>query len=190
MTRISRRCATWRRRFAQDRLAPRRRYRCHDNEYQRDSDRARWARSACSAPPSRGLRRQRRWAISPMSWPVGGGLARASASVGLSYGAHSNLLASTRSTATVSHAQKLKYLPKLISGEHVGALAMSEPGAGSDVVSMKTARREARRPLRAQRQPRCGSPTAPDADTLVVYAKTEPEAGIARHHRLPGREGR
>ncbi len=77
-------------------------------------------------------------------------ISRASASVGLSYGAHSNLCVN-QIRRNGNEAQKRRYLPKLISGEHVGALAMSEPGAGSDVVGMRTARGEARRPLRAER---------------------------------------
>jgi isovaleryl-CoA dehydrogenase len=102
-------------------------------------------------------------------------LARASASVALSYGAHSNLCVN-QIALNGSAAQKDRYLPRLVSGEHVGALAMSEAGAGSDVVSMR---------LRATRR---GSSfvltgtkfwitNGPDADVLVVYAKTDPEAG-------------
>ena len=84
---------------------------------------------------------------------------RASASVGLSYGAHSNLCVNQiRRNGT--DAQKREYLPKLISGEHVGALAMCEPGAGSDVVSMRLARRRARATATSSTAPRCGSPTA------------------------------
>ena len=107
-------------------------------------------------------------------------ISRASASVGLSYGAHSNLCVN-QIKRNGSEAQRAKYLPKLISGEHVGALAMSEPGAGSDVISMK---------LKAQLiEGRAGGDhyllngnkmwitNGPDADTLVVYAKTEPELG-------------
>ena len=102
-------------------------------------------------------------------------ISRASASVGLSYGAHSNLCVN-QINRNGNEAQKAKYLPKLISGEHVGALAMSEPGAGSDVISMK---------LKAEDKGGCyllnGSKmwitNGPDADTLVVYAKTEPEMG-------------
>jgi isovaleryl-CoA dehydrogenase len=102
-------------------------------------------------------------------------ISRASASVGLSYGAHSNLCVNQiRRNGT--EAQKQKYLPKLISGEHVGALAMSEPGAGSDVVSMK---------LRADRKgdryvlngSKMWITNGGDADTLVVYAKTDADAG-------------
>jgi isovaleryl-CoA dehydrogenase len=104
-------------------------------------------------------------------------ISRASASIGLSYGAHSNLCVN-QINRNGSAAQKKKYLPKLISGEHVGALAMSEPNAGSDVVSMK---------LRAVDKGGCyllnGTKmwitNGPDADTLVVYAKTEPELGAS-----------
>jgi isovaleryl-CoA dehydrogenase len=106
-------------------------------------------------------------------------ISRASAAVGLSYGAHSNLCVN-QIRRNGSDAQKKRYLPKLVSGEHVGALAMSEPGSGSDVVSMR---------LRADRH---GSGTSeryvlngnkmwitngPEAETLVVYAKTDPQAG-------------
>src|SRR5881227_602250 len=102
-------------------------------------------------------------------------VSRASASVGLSYGAHSNLCVN-QIRRNGSEAQKRKYLPKLISGEHVGALAMSEAGAGSDVVSMR---------LRADRKgdryiltgTKMWITNGPDADTLVVYAKTDPQAG-------------
>ncbi len=102
-------------------------------------------------------------------------ISRASASVGLSYGAHSNLCVNQiRRNGTA--AQKAKFLPKLISGEHVGALAMSEPGAGSDVVSMKL-----RAELKGDRYVLNGSKmwitNGGDADTLVVYAKTNAEAG-------------
>ncbi|BCM81998.1 isovaleryl-CoA dehydrogenase [Methylobacterium indicum] len=102
-------------------------------------------------------------------------VSRASASVGLSYGAHSNLCVN-QITRNGSDAQKRKYLPKLISGEHVGALAMSEPGAGSDVVSMRT-----RAEKRGDRYVLTGSKmwitNGPIAETLVVYAKTDPAAG-------------
>jgi len=102
-------------------------------------------------------------------------ISRASASVALSYGAHSNLCVNQiKRNANVE--QKAKYLPKLMSGEHVGALAMSEPGAGSDVVSMK---------LRAEKKGdrfilngnKMWITNGPDADTLVVYAKTDIDAG-------------
>jgi isovaleryl-CoA dehydrogenase len=102
-------------------------------------------------------------------------VSRASASVGLSYGAHSNLCVNQiRRNGTA--AQKQKYLPKLVSGEHVGALAMSEPGAGSDVVSMKT-----RADKKGDRFVLNGSKmwitNGPEAETLVVYAKTTLDAG-------------
>jgi len=102
-------------------------------------------------------------------------ISRASASIGLSYGAHSNLCVN-QLRKNGSEAQKRRYLPKLISGEHVGALAMSEPGAGSDVVSMR---------LRADRKgdryvlngSKMWITNGPDADTLIVYAKTDPAGG-------------
>jgi len=102
-------------------------------------------------------------------------VSRASASVGLSYGAHSNLCVNQiRRNGT--EAQKRKYLPKLISGEHVGALAMSEPGAGSDVVSMRT-RAEKRGDAYVLTGTKMWITNGPVAETLVVYAKTDPQAG-------------
>jgi len=102
-------------------------------------------------------------------------ISRGSGSVGLSYGAHSNLCVN-QIRRNGSDAQKRKYLPQLISGQHVGALAMSEPGSGSDVVSMRL-----RADRRADRYVLNGSKmwitNGPDADTLVVYAKTDPQAG-------------
>ena len=102
-------------------------------------------------------------------------ISRASASIGLSYGAHSNLCVN-QIRRNGSEAQRQKYLPKLISGDHVGALAMSEPNAGSDVVSMK---------LKAEKKgdhyvlngSKMWITNGGDADTLVVYAKTDPDAG-------------
>jgi isovaleryl-CoA dehydrogenase len=102
-------------------------------------------------------------------------ISRASGSVGLSYGAHSNLCVN-QIALNGTDAQRERYLPPLISGEHVGALAMSEPGSGSDVVSMQ---------LRAERRGdsyvltgrKMWITNGPDADTLVVYAKTDPAAG-------------
>src|SRR5258705_4100433 len=114
-------------------------------------------------------------------------VSRASGAVGLSYGAHSNLCVNQiRRNGTP--AQKHKYLPKLVSGEHVGALAMSEPGAGSDVVSMR---------LRAERNgdryvlngSKMWITNGPDAKTLVVYAKTHPSGGPRRTTALPIRLG-
>jgi isovaleryl-CoA dehydrogenase len=102
-------------------------------------------------------------------------ISRASGSVGLSYGAHSNLCMN-QIVLNGTDAQKAKYLPRLVSGEHVGALAMSEPGAGSDVVGMQ---------LKAVKQPggyaltgrKMWITNGPDADVVVVYAKTDPAAG-------------
>ena len=102
-------------------------------------------------------------------------ISRGSASVGLSYGAHSNLCIN-QITRNASQAQKERFLPKLITGDFVGALAMSEPGAGSDVVSMK---------LRAEKKGeryilngnKMWITNGPDADVLLVYAKTDPDAG-------------
>jgi isovaleryl-CoA dehydrogenase len=102
-------------------------------------------------------------------------ISRASASVGLSYGAHSNLCVN-QIKRNGSPAQKGKYLPKLISGEHVGALAMSESGAGSDVISMKL-RAEEKGGYYRLNGSKMWITNGPDADTLVVYAKTEPELG-------------
>jgi len=102
-------------------------------------------------------------------------IARASASVSLSYGAHSNLCVNQISL-NGTEEQKRKYLPGLVSGEHVGALAMSEPGAGSDVVSMKL-RAEKRNDHYRLSGNKYWITNGPDADTLVVYAKTDPDAG-------------
>ncbi len=102
-------------------------------------------------------------------------ISRASASVGLSYGAHSNLCVN-QINRNGNEAQKAKYLPKLISGEHVGALAMSEPGAGSDVISMKL-KAEDKGGYYLLNGNKMWITNGPDADTLVVYAKTEPELG-------------
>lgn len=102
-------------------------------------------------------------------------VARASASVALSYGAHSNLCVN-QIKLNGTHAQKLQYLPKLISGDYVGALAMSEPNAGSDVVSMKL-RAEKRNGYYLLNGSKYWITNGPDADVLVVYAKTDPEAG-------------
>ena len=102
-------------------------------------------------------------------------ISRGSASVGLSYGAHSNLcLNQIQKNGT--EAQKLNYLPKLCSGEHIGALAMSEPGAGSDVVSMRL-RAEKRGDRYVLNGNKMWITNGPDANVYVIYAKTEPEAG-------------
>jgi isovaleryl-CoA dehydrogenase len=102
-------------------------------------------------------------------------IARASASVSLSYGAHSNLCVNQISL-NGTPAQKANYLPKLISGENVGALAMSEAGAGSDVVSMKL-KAEKKNGYYTLNGTKFWITNGPDADTLVVYAKTDPNAG-------------
>ncbi len=102
-------------------------------------------------------------------------ISRASASVGLSYGAHSNLCVN-QIHRNGTQEQQRRYLPKLISGEHLGALAMSEPGAGSDVVSMKL-RAEKRGDRYVLNGTKLWITNAHYAETLVVYAKTEPEAG-------------
>ncbi|MEH6744354.1 isovaleryl-CoA dehydrogenase [Hyphomonas sp.] len=102
-------------------------------------------------------------------------ISRASASVGLSYGAHSNLCVN-QLRRWGNDDQKSRYLPKLVSGEHLGALAMSESGAGSDVVSMKL-RAEKKGDRYVLNGTKMWITNAPDADTLVVYAKTEPQAG-------------
>ena len=102
-------------------------------------------------------------------------ISRASASVGLSYGAHSNLCVN-QIRRNGSEAQRARYLPKLISGEHVGALAMSEPGAGSDVISMKL-KAEDKGGYYLLNGSKMWITNGPDADTMVVYAKSEPEMG-------------
>src|SRR6201985_2882263 len=102
-------------------------------------------------------------------------IARASASVGLSYGAHSNLCVN-QIRRNGSEAQRRRYLPKLISGEHVGALAMSEPGAGSDVVGMRT-RAEKRGDRYVLNGSKMWITNGPVSETFVIYAKTDPAAG-------------
>jgi isovaleryl-CoA dehydrogenase len=102
-------------------------------------------------------------------------ISRASASVGLSYGAHSNLCVN-QIRRNGSEAQKQRYLPKLISGEHVGSLAMSEPGAGSDVVSMRT-RAEKKGDRWLLNGSKLWITNASEAETLIIYAKTDPDAG-------------
>ena len=102
-------------------------------------------------------------------------ISRGSASIGLSYGAHSNLCVN-QIKRNGNEAQKKKYLPKLISGEHVGALAMSEPGAGSDVIGMKL-KAEDKGGYYLLNGSKMWITNGPDADTMVVYGKTEPELG-------------
>src|SRR5881227_454328 len=102
-------------------------------------------------------------------------MSRASAAVGLSYGAHSNLCVN-QIRRNGNEAQKRKYLPKLISGEHVGSLAMSEPDSGSDVVSMKT-RADKKGDRFVLNGNKMWITNGPEADTLVVYAKTDAAGG-------------
>jgi isovaleryl-CoA dehydrogenase len=102
-------------------------------------------------------------------------MSRASGSVGLSYGAHSNLCVN-QLRRNGSHDQKSRYLPKLISGDHIGALSMSEPGAGSDVVALRT-RAEKRGDRYILNGSKMWCTNGPDADTLVVYARTKADAG-------------
>jgi isovaleryl-CoA dehydrogenase len=102
-------------------------------------------------------------------------MSRASGSVGLSYGAHSNLCVN-QLRRNGNHDQKSRYLPKLISGDHIGALSMSEPGAGSDVVALRT-RAEKRGDRYILNGSKMWCTNGPDADTLVVYARTKAEAG-------------
>ena len=102
-------------------------------------------------------------------------VSRASAAIGLSYGAHSNLCVN-QIVRNGNAEQKARYLPKLISGEHVGALAMSEPGAGSDVVSMTT-RADRKGDRYIINGAKMWITNGPVADTLIVYAKTDPSAG-------------
>ena len=128
-------------------------------------------RSACSASPSRRNTAARRWATSRTSsrWRRSRAPRRRSAC----RTARTRTSASTRSAATAARRRSSKYLPKLVSGEHVGALAMSEPGAGSDVVGMQL-RAERRGDRYVLNGTKMWITNGPDADTLVVYAKTDP----------------
>merc|ERR1719163_1717788 len=106
-------------------------------------------------------------------------LSRASGAVALSYGAHSNLCVN-QINRNGNENQKEKYLPKLCSGEHIGALAMSEPGSGSDVVSMST-KAEKKGDYYVLNGSKFWITNGPDADTLVVYARTDPNAAKSQH---------
>ena len=106
-------------------------------------------------------------------------ISRASASVGLSYGAHSNLCVN-QLQINGSPAQKQKYLPKLCSGEHVGALAMSEPGAGSDVVGAMACHAEKRGDYWIANGSKMWITNGPDADTLIVYMRTAPKDQVSK----------
>jgi isovaleryl-CoA dehydrogenase len=161
------------RRFARERIAPRAEEIDRSNEFPRDL----WPQLGDAG--LLGITVPERWGGANLGYLahiiVMEEISRASGSVGLSYGAHSNLCMN-QIALNGNDAQRDKYLPKLVSGEHVGALAMSEPGAGSDVVGMS---------LRAEKKPggyaltgrKMWITNGPDADTLVVYAKTDPAAG-------------
>jgi len=159
--------------FAQDRIAPRAAAIDRDNEFPRDL----WPEMG--ALGLHGITVEEDYGGAGLGYlhhcVAMEEISRASAAVGLSYGAHSNLCVN-QIRRNGSEAQKRKYLPKLISGEHVGALAMSEPGAGSDVVSMRT-----RADKKSDRYILNGSKmwitNGPIADTMVVYAKTDRTAG-------------
>ena len=133
-----------------------------------------------------GIRRRRPRLSRPLRGD-GGGVARLAPRSGCPT-ARIPTSASTRSAATARAEQKRKYLPKLISGEHVGALAMSEPGAGSDVVSMRTRADKARRPLRAQRLEDVDHQRAGRRHAGGL-CQDRPHRRRARHHRLHRREG-
>jgi isovaleryl-CoA dehydrogenase len=165
------------RRFARERIAPRAEEIDRSNEFPRDL----WPQLGEAG--LLGITVPERWGGANLGYLAHilcmEEISRASGSVGLSYGAHSNLCMN-QLVLNGSDAQRDRYLPKLVSGEHVGALAMSEPGAGSDVVGMQ---------LRAQRVDdkkdggyaltgrKMWITNGPDAEVLVVYAKTDPAAG-------------
>src|SRR6187397_3745218 len=161
------------RRFARERIAPRAEEIDRSNEFPRDL----WPELGDAG--LLGVTVPERWGGANLGYlahiVVMEEISRASGSVGLSYGAHSNLCVN-QIALNASDAQRDRYLPKLVSGEHVGALAMSEPGAGSDVVGMQ---------LRAEQHPdgyaltgrKMWITNGPDADVVVVYAKTDPAAG-------------
>jgi isovaleryl-CoA dehydrogenase len=161
------------RRFAAEQIAPRAQEIDRSNEFPRDL----WP--ALGAQGLLGITVPERYGGSALGYlahvVVMEEISRASGAVGLSYGAHSNLCVN-QLRLNASEAQAGRYLPKLVSGEHVGALAMSEPGSGSDVVSMqlRATRRGDQYVLNGRK---AWITNGPDADVLVVYAKTDPGAG-------------
>jgi isovaleryl-CoA dehydrogenase len=161
------------RRFARARIAPRAEEIDRSNEFPRDL----WPELGSQG--LLGVTVPERWGGSNLGYlahiVIMEEISRASASVGLSYGAHSNLCMN-QIVLNGTDAQRDRYLPKLVSGEHVGALAMSEPGAGSDVVGMQL-RAEKRGDSYILTGRKMWITNGPDADVVVVYAKTDPAAG-------------
>ncbi|HWN46237.1 MAG TPA: isovaleryl-CoA dehydrogenase [Steroidobacteraceae bacterium] len=161
------------RRFARERIAPRAEEIDRSNEFPRDL----WPELGNAG--LLGVTVPERWGGANLGYlahiVVMEEISRASGSVGLSYGAHSNLCMN-QIALNATDAQRDRYLPRLVSGEHVGALAMSEPGAGSDVVGMQL-RAERRGESYALTGSKMWITNGPDADVVVVYAKTDPAAG-------------
>jgi isovaleryl-CoA dehydrogenase len=161
------------RRFARERIAPRAEAIDRSNEFPRDL----WPE--LGAAGLLGVTVPERWGGANLGYLAHivamEEISRASGSVGLSYGAHSNLCMN-QIVLNAGDSQRERYLPKLVSGEHVGALAMSEPGAGSDVVGMQL-RAEKRGNGYALTGRKMWITNGPDADVIVVYAKTDPAAG-------------
>ena len=161
------------RRFAAERIAPRAAEIDRSNQFPRDL----WP--ALGELGLLGVTVPERWGGASLGYLAHAvameEISRASASVGLSYGAHSNLCVN-QLRLNGTDAQRDRYLPKLVSGEHVGALAMSEPQAGSDVVSMQL-RAERRGDAYVLNGRKMWITNGPDAEVLVVYAKTDPAAG-------------